>query len=82
MCLRHGDAVLQVRTTSVLPILPVVAWVCAFMYIVDFGINVVTATIATIATGVGIDFRRPLHGEIQRGVRRRTEPLPRRAVSG
>ncbi len=42
--------------TSIIPILLVVAWVYGFMFIVDFAINPVTATIAAIAIGVGIDF--------------------------
>ena len=41
---------------SVVPILLVVGWVYGFMYLADYKINVVTATIAAIAVGVGIDF--------------------------
>ncbi len=42
--------------TSIVPILLVVAWVYGFMYLTDLTINVITATIAAIAIGVGIDF--------------------------
>ncbi len=42
--------------TAVIPILLVVGWVYGFMFVADFKINVVTATIAAIAVGVGIDF--------------------------
>ena len=42
--------------TSIIPILFVVAWVYGFMFLVDLAINPITATIATIAIGVGIDF--------------------------
>jgi len=42
--------------TSIVPILLVVAWVYGFMFIVDLAINPITATIAAIAIGVGIDF--------------------------
>ncbi len=42
--------------TSIIPILLVVAWVYGFMFIVDLAINPITATIAAIAIGVGIDF--------------------------
>ncbi len=41
---------------AVIPILLVVGWVYGFMYIADYKINVVTATIAAIAVGVGIDY--------------------------
>ena len=41
---------------AVAPILLVVGWVYGFMYLADYKINVVTATIAAIAVGVGIDF--------------------------
>jgi predicted RND superfamily exporter protein len=47
---------LKYAFTSIVPILLVVAWIYAFMYLVDFAINPVTATIAAIAIGVGIDF--------------------------
>jgi predicted RND superfamily exporter protein len=42
--------------TAVAPILLVVGWVYGFMYLADYKINVVTATIAAIAVGVGIDY--------------------------
>ncbi|MGI9623740.1 MAG: MMPL family transporter, partial [Acidimicrobiales bacterium] len=41
---------------AVLPILLVVGWVYGFMWLADYKINVVTATIAAIAIGVGIDY--------------------------
>ena len=41
---------------AVIPILLVVGWVYGFMYLADYKINVVTATIAAIAVGVGIDY--------------------------
>lgn len=41
---------------AVVPILLVVGWVYGFMYLADYKINVVTATIAAIAVGVGIDY--------------------------
>ncbi|MDH3755949.1 MAG: MMPL family transporter, partial [Acidimicrobiia bacterium] len=42
--------------TAVTPILLVVGWVYGFMFLVDYKINVVTATVAAIAVGVGIDY--------------------------
>ena len=41
---------------SMVPILLVVAWIYGFMFLVDYKINVITATIAAIAIGVGIDY--------------------------
>jgi predicted RND superfamily exporter protein len=41
---------------AVVPIVLVVGWVYGFMYLADYKINVVTATIAAIAVGVGIDY--------------------------
>jgi predicted RND superfamily exporter protein len=42
--------------SAVIPILLVVGWVYGFMWWADYKINVVTATIAAIAVGVGIDY--------------------------
>lgn len=47
---------LKYAVTAIVPILLVVAWVYGFMYLVDLKINPVTATIAAIAIGIGIDF--------------------------
>jgi predicted RND superfamily exporter protein len=41
---------------SVTPILLVVAWLYGYMYLVGYTINMVTATIAAISIGIGIDF--------------------------
>jgi len=41
---------------SIVPILMVVAWLYAFMEIAGFAINLVTATIAAVSIGIGIDF--------------------------
>jgi predicted RND superfamily exporter protein len=41
---------------SIVPILLVVAWVYGFMWLVNLKVNPITATIAAIAIGVGIDF--------------------------
>ncbi len=41
---------------SVTPILLVVAWLYGFMYLAGYTINLVTATIAAISIGIGIDF--------------------------
>lgn len=41
---------------SVLPILIVVAWLYAFMEVAGYAINLVTATIAAVSIGIGIDF--------------------------
>ncbi|MFQ6027051.1 MAG: RND family transporter [Dehalococcoidia bacterium] len=41
---------------SIIPIGLVVSWLYAFMYLAGFNLNFVTATIAAISIGVGIDF--------------------------
>jgi predicted RND superfamily exporter protein len=41
---------------SMVPILLVVAWIYGFMYVVGYRINMITATIAAIAIGVGVDY--------------------------
>ena len=41
---------------AVSPILLVVGWIYGFMFLFGYKINVVTATIAAIAVGVGIDY--------------------------
>ena len=41
---------------TIIPIGLVVAWLYAFMYAFGFGLNFVTATIAAISIGVGIDY--------------------------
>jgi len=47
---------LKYGLAAVIPILLVVGWVYGFMWWADYKINVVTATIAAIAVGVGIDY--------------------------
>lgn len=41
---------------SVVPMLLVVGWLYGFMFLFDYSINPVTATIAAIAIGVGVDY--------------------------
>jgi predicted RND superfamily exporter protein len=47
---------LKYGIAAVIPILLVVGWIYGFMFLAGFKINVVTATIAAIAVGVGIDY--------------------------
>jgi len=61
LLLTFGIVALMLRSVkyslvSVTPILLVVAWVYGYMYLADYSINPVTATIAAISIGVGIDF--------------------------
>ena len=53
-----GIALRSVRysTVTVIPILLVVTWVWGYMWLRGFTINAITATIAAIAVGVGVDF--------------------------
>ena len=41
---------------TVIPVILVAAWLYAFMYLAGFHLNAVTATIAAISIGVGIDY--------------------------
>jgi predicted RND superfamily exporter protein len=41
---------------TIIPVLLVAAWLYAFMYLAGFSLNAVTATIAAISIGVGIDY--------------------------
>jgi predicted RND superfamily exporter protein len=41
---------------TIIPIGLVVAWLYAFMYVFGFGLNFVTATIAAVSIGVGVDY--------------------------
>ena len=61
LVLTFGIVALMLRSlkyalVSVVPILLVVAWVYGFMYLADYSINPITATIAAISIGIGIDF--------------------------
>ena len=46
----------RLAAVSIVPIGFVIVWLLAFMAAFDYNINVVTATIAAISVGVGIDF--------------------------
>jgi predicted RND superfamily exporter protein len=46
----------RLAAVSVVPIALVIVWLLAFMAAFDYNINVITATIAAISVGVGIDF--------------------------
>jgi len=75
---------IKYAAVSVAPILLVVAWLYGFMYLADYTINLVTATIAAISIGIGVDFathftvrfREELAGEPSR------HPALRRAGEG
>jgi predicted RND superfamily exporter protein len=41
---------------TIIPVLLVACWLYGFMYIADYPLNMMTATIAAISIGVGIDF--------------------------
>jgi predicted RND superfamily exporter protein len=46
----------RLALASIVPISLVIAWLLGFMYLFDYDINIVTATIAAISVGVGIDY--------------------------
>ncbi len=61
LVLTFGIVALMLRSlkyalVSVTPIVLVVGWVYGFMYLADYSINPITATIAAISIGIGIDF--------------------------
>ncbi len=59
LCLLVGSVFLRsIRygLASIVPIMMVVAWLYAVMYLAGFAINLVTATIAAVSIGIGIDF--------------------------
>lgn len=47
---------LRFGIVTVIPIILIVVWLYAFMYLFDFGLNFLTATIAAVSIGVGVDF--------------------------
>ncbi|MDP6346785.1 MAG: MMPL family transporter, partial [Dehalococcoidia bacterium] len=47
---------LRFAVVTIIPIGLVVAWLYAFMYLFGFGLNFITATIAAVSIGVGIDY--------------------------
>ncbi len=59
LCLIVGSVFLRslrYGLASIVPIVMVVAWLYAFMYAAGYSINLVTATIAAVSIGIGIDF--------------------------
>ena len=59
LCLLVGGVFLRslrYGLASIVPILMVVAWLYALMYVAGFAINLVTATIGAVSIGIGIDF--------------------------
>ena len=47
---------IRLAAVSIVPIALVIVWLLAFMAAFDYNINVITATIAAISVGVGIDY--------------------------
>jgi uncharacterized protein len=47
---------LRLALVSTVPIVLVVSWLYAFMYLFGFSLNLVTATIGAVSVGVGIDY--------------------------
>jgi predicted RND superfamily exporter protein len=66
---------LPLAVATVVPILLVVSWLYAFMYLAGYHLNFVTATIGAVSAGVGIDY------SIYQTQRFRQE-LARQAVKG
>ena len=47
---------IRLAAASVVPIALVIAWLLAFMRVFDYELNIISATIAAISVGVGIDY--------------------------
>jgi len=47
---------LRYAIATLIPVMLVVCWLYGLMYVMDYDINLMTATIAAISVGVGIDF--------------------------
>ncbi len=47
---------LRYAVITLIPVLLVACWLYGFMYVIGYNLNMMTATIAAIAIGVGIDF--------------------------
>jgi len=47
---------LRYAIVTLIPVILVVCWLYGLMYVMDYDINLMTATIAAISVGVGIDF--------------------------
>ena len=69
---------------TIIPIGLVVAWLYAFMYIIGFALNFVTATIGAVSIGVGIDYSIHMTERFREELRRRANKMEalRHAASG
>jgi predicted RND superfamily exporter protein len=59
---------------TIVPIGLVVSWLYAFMYLAGFHLNFVTATVAAVSIGVGIDYSIHMTQRFREERRRYTEP--------
>ena len=69
---------------TIIPITLVVAWLYGFMYAFGFGLNFITATIAAISIGVGIDYAIHMTQRYREELRRADSAIEalRRAAAG
>ena len=75
---------LRYGVVTIIPIGLVVAWLYAFMYAFDFGLNFVTATIAAVSIGVGVDYAIHMTQRYREELRRSADSLKalRQAAQG
>ena len=69
---------------TIIPIGLVVSWLYAFMYLTGYSLNLVTATIAAVSIGVGIDYSIHMTQRFRQELAHRCPPVPalRSAASG
>ena len=60
---------------SIIPIALVLAWLLGFMYAAGYNLNAVTATIAAISVGIGIDYSIHFTMRFREELRRATDRL-------
>ncbi len=64
---------LRYAVVTLVPVLLVACWLYGFMYVVDYHLNMMTATIAAISIGVGIDFSVHFTVRFRQELRRNTD---------
>ena len=69
---------------TIIPIGLVVSWLYAFMYLTGYSLNFVTATIAAVSIGVGIDYSIHMTQRFRQELANNSSPVPalRAAASG
>jgi predicted RND superfamily exporter protein len=64
---------LKYAIVTIIPVVLVAAWLYAFMYLAGFHLNAVTATIAAISIGVGVDYSVHITARFRQELERSTD---------